>query len=116
MGMDESHSPEAFGTEAVIRQVRYEDVPVRADDDVPYAASPVDEEPGLPACFSRRLGQRAGCLRRDDSFRRRPPAVETFEHPDLGRFETGYVAVDRGDGGLLFRNRGIKNLPLSCLS
>src|SRR3989337_4458373 len=101
MGMDEPHSPEAFGTEAVIRQVRYEEVPVRADDDVPYAAAPVDEEPRLPACFRRRLGQRAGCLGRDDSFRRRPPAVETFAHPDLGRFETGYVAVDRGDGGLL---------------
>src|SRR3990172_2963316 len=120
MGMDEPHAPQSFGAEAVVRQVRYEDVPVRADDDVSYAAAPVNEEPRLPAGFSRRLGQRAGGLRRDDCFRRRLPAVETFEHPDLGRLETGYVAVDRGDsktpsgrGGFSLPSgkRGTKNAP-----
>ena len=111
MGVDEPDAPEAFAAETVLRKVGDKDITVRAHEHVPDAAGTVDDQAHLPPDFSRGFGQGAGRFGRDDHGRRRLPAVEAFEGLYLGRLEAGYVAMDRGDGGLLVPEReSIKGL------
>ena len=77
--MHEPQSPEALWTKREVREVRYGDGTVIADDDELDDAAPVDDYSDLPGDIARYLRQVSPQLRRDYLAGRDLPAVDLLQ-------------------------------------
>ena len=66
---------------------------MRTDDDIGHLTPAGDEEADLAVDLAGELRKRPGQLVGDDPLRRDAPLVELPDAPDLGRPETGQIAV-----------------------
>jgi hypothetical protein len=92
--MDKADAAESFASKPVFGKIGDQDVLVRSDNDVPDASGSVYDQSDLPAYFDSGLAKRARGFRSNYIFRRHLPAVQTFEHFELGWFKTRYFTMN----------------------
>ena len=94
MDMDEAQAPECLAAEGKIGELRDEEAPLVADDDVLHGAGAADQNPHLTAGLLGEFGHPPGQLVADDLLHRHAAAVEPFQPVELALLEAGEVAVE----------------------